>query len=140
MRRMNLVGMFFTILFSCQDPNHCQEQICITDARLVGEWEIFEECLCHFQGGDFVWRPVDEKYLWKFDSTCKITEIGAIQPNCNSGNYSIKNDTLSVRWICSNSSTTSAEYQFSVSQNGDTLTIKGFIDEGYIGQKFIKNK
>jgi hypothetical protein len=140
MKRVSLIGFLIILLSNCKEPATCEEQICITDSRLINEWELIQECLCHYQGGDFIWRSVTEKYIWKFNEVCKINEIGESQSNCNSGKYTIKDDMLSIIWVCTNSNTTSAEYLFSISQNGDTLTIKGLVDEGYIGQKFIKKK
>ncbi len=135
---MRLMGIFLIVFCSCHEQNDCHEQICITDTRLIGEWKLFQECLCYHHGGDFVWKPVSEGYIWEFNEQCIISETGEGMTTCNSGNYSIKVDKLSVKWICSDTNSTSAEYQFTLSTNGDTLTIKGFVDEGYIGQKFIK--
>lgn len=137
---MNFGIGLLILLSNCQELRPCEEKLCITDSRLVHEWEIFQQCLCYHQGGDFLWSNVTMKYNWKFSELCEISETGETNSNCNSGKYSIENDVLSTTWFCSNSKTTTSEYSFSISLNGDTLTLKGQVDEGYIGQRFIKKK
>lgn len=140
MKKINLSILLLILLCHCQELRPCEEKLCITDSRLVHEWEIFQQCQCYYQGGDFLWTYVDQKYSWKFSDQCEIIETGDTDSNCNSGNYLIENDKISIKWLCSNSNTTSSDYSYSISQNGDTLTVKGQVDEGFIGQKFIKKK
>jgi len=57
--------------------------------------------------------------------------------NC-SNEGKITQEELITIFICPNGSKTTNPYEYSISSNNDTLTLKGFVDEGYFGLKLVR--
>ena len=136
-----IVLLFFIFIQCSPDPKKdcdanslgsCQA----SDSGLFGHWKLVEECACHGFGGDFKWQKVSKNLTFSFNDQCIIKARGDTDTDCNTGRYSISQNYIDVTWICGNCSTSKNVYEYTFNAKGDTLLLKGSVDDGYIGSKY----
>lgn len=136
--KIQLIALIL-ILIACEKQDEPCEMVVpctLTDDRFVGTWVLVKECNCYNFGGDFVWRDVPAEYIFSFDDRCGVSTAGTKASQCNKGVYSIENDMLEVNLKCPSGGTINSPYKFEF--KSDTLILKGRVDEGYIGSKYVK--
>lgn len=131
------------MLFSfcqCDNSESINNESCyIQDTKIIGTWKLIEECNCYHLVGDFIWKNVSIDWTLSFDENCKVIEDGADMSICsNQGKYIITKDELTTKFMCPGDGETTNPYKYSMSANNDTLTLKGFVNEGYIGSKLLR--
>lgn len=138
--RIAVAFFLISIMFHCTDParvDNCD----VSDHRILGQWKLSKKCQCYNNGGDFIWKNVFDDYTLLFSSNCLVTQEGNTGTSCNpNGKFSIDGHQLETTFYCSNGSTTTNLYDYFISINSDTLTLKGNIDEGYVGLKYLRQK
>ncbi len=131
----------------CGEKSTVKEDPCqLTDSRFVGKWTLLQECKCYNMGGDFVWKTVFYKHDYTFDDKCVVTLETDDNSPCTQGKYSFdenqttKQPQITISLVCKSGGINSSPYDFLFNLKGDTLILKGYLDEGYVGLKFLKRK
>lgn len=129
------------LLICCSDskttlPNTCQ----ISEPRILGTWKLVKECMCYTSGGDFIWKDFAGNFNFSFNDQCIAIQTGDTNSDCTEGKYLTKNDSIKVIFNCPSGTKSTNIWQYSFDSKGDTLLLKGFVDEGYIGTKYIKTQ
>jgi hypothetical protein len=106
------------------------------DNRAIGTWLLVAECDCYTLGGDLKWKKASRYRTITFDTLCKATIVDSAAAHCNSGVASFSQTTLNLILLCSDCSTSPNEYEFEF--DSDTLILKGLVEEGYSGAKYVK--
>lgn len=123
------------IALSCHKTDTAIAPACQTqDFRFVGSWVLDSECTC-YSLGSFAWQPPKSDYAYTFDEHCGIIEKGDLSEPCNTGQFSVRTDTLKVLWNCPNGAAIIDTYQFQFT-HADSITITGYVDDAYFGRKF----
>lgn len=138
---MKNLWLFFllVILGQCDNSDSCKNEICLlADSRIVGKWKLIEECQCYTLGGDFTWRKVSKDLTFTFNEKCVISQFGADSSPCDHGKFTVNQDQLNLILTCPDGSMVTNVYSYLFNTNSDTLILKGYVDEGYLGSKFYK--
>lgn len=134
-----IVLLYAVILMSsCGDSKKNMDTCQISDTRVIGTWKLVKKCLCYNYGGDWIWRNFTDTLTFSLNNQCIAIQSGNTDSSCNKGKYSIKNDTIKVVFNCSGGGTSTNVWLYSFDSKNDTLLLKGFVDEGYFGFKYIK--
>lgn len=132
--------LFLIILCQCDNSDPTKTEKCeIDNNEIVGTWTLIKECNCYSLGGDFIWKNATIDWTLSFDINCNIIEGGEDFSVCsNQGKFIINEEKLTTIFTCPNGGKTTNPYEYSISSNNDTLTLKGFVDEGYFGYKLLR--
>jgi hypothetical protein len=135
-----LMAIVILGLSQCDKSDICEDQCKNIDDMIIGDWKLVMECKCYNNGGDFIWHPVFDNYSLIFKDDCSVHEVGNSGTNCgNEGKYNTNQDQITITFFCPTGSSTS-KYEYLFINDTDTLILKGLIDEGYFGFKYIRNK
>jgi len=117
---------------------------CLTgdkDVNLIGAWKLIEECNCYNLGGDFIWKKIFEESLLSFNEECRVLIEASKSTICSSeGNFNSNDGKLVMVFPCPNGAISTNKYDYILSSKNDTLLLKGYVDEGFIGRKFLRKK
>lgn len=141
------IAWLAVISMQCDDKIACKEELCQpSDSRFVGKWTLLQECKCYDMGGDFIWKTIFDKFIYTFDDKCVISIETDDNDACTQGKYSIgenlntKQPQLILKLKCIRGGTTTSPYDYLFNTKGDTLMLKGYVDEGFVGLKFLRLK
>lgn len=138
MTRLMKLFVFLFLLCRCDNSEPCKNERClISDSRIIGNWKLVEECECVSIRSDSTWHEAARDVTFFFNDECGVTYAGDEGAICTEGKYSISKDTLSIVLNCNNGSSDKTIYTYEFSN--DTLILKGWVDEGFIGSKYRKD-